>query len=160
MTDPRKNSRDVFPATGSKLTAKSWLTEAPMRMLMNNLHPDVAENPHELVVYGGIERAARTWADFDQIVASLKALEDDQTLLVQSGKPVGVFKTHTDAPRVLIANSNLVPHWATWDHFSELEKKGSGDVRPDDRRIMDIHWNTRHCAGHICNLCRGWQAAL
>ena len=124
MTDPRKNSRDVFPATGSKLTAKSWLTEAPMRMLMNNLHPDVAENPHELVVYGGIERAARTWADFDQIVASLKALEDDQTLLVQSGKPVGVFKTHTDAPRVLIANSNLVPHWATWDHFSELDKKG------------------------------------
>jgi urocanate hydratase len=124
MTDPRKNSRDVFPATGSKLTAKSWLTEAPMRMLMNNLHPDVAENPHELVVYGGIGRAARTWADFDQIVASLKALEDDQTLLVQSGKPVGVFKTHKDAPRVLIANSNLVPHWATWDHFSELDKKG------------------------------------
>ena len=149
MTDPRKNSRDVFPATGSKLTAKSWLAEAPMRMLMNNLHPDVAENPHELVVYGGTGRAARTWADFDQIVASLKALEDDQTLLVQSGKPVGVFKTHKDAPRVLIANSNLVPHWATWDHFSELEKKGSGDVRPDDRRIMDIHWNTRHCAGHI-----------
>ena len=124
MTNPRKNARDVFPATGTEITAKSWLTEAPMRMLMNNLHPDVAENPHELVVYGGIGRAARTWADFDKIVESLKALEEDQTLLVQSGKPVGVFQTHKDAPRVLIANSNLVPHWANWDHFNELDKKG------------------------------------
>lgn len=122
--NPRKNTRDVFPATGSTITAKSWLTEAPMRMLMNNLHPDVAENPHELVVYGGIGRATRTWADFDKIVSTLKTLEDDQTLLVQSGKPVGVFQTHKDAPRVLIANSNLVPHWATWDHFNELDKKG------------------------------------
>lgn len=124
MTNPRHNHRDVFPATGTEITAKSWLTEAPMRMLMNNLHPDVAENPHELVVYGGIGRAARTWADFEQIVASLKDLEGDETLLVQSGKPVGVFKTHADAPRVIIANSNLVPHWATWDHFNELDKKG------------------------------------
>ena len=124
MSDARKNTRDVFPATGTKLTAKSWLTEAPMRMLMNNLHPDVAENPHELVVYGGIGRAARTWRDFDQIVASLTELEEDQTLLVQSGKPVGVFQTHKDAPRVLIANSNLVPHWANWDHFNTLDKKG------------------------------------
>ena len=124
MSDPRKNTRDVFPPTGPEITAKSWQTEAPMRMLMNNLHPDVAENPHELVVYGGIGRAARTWADFDQIVASLKALEDDETLLVQSGKPVGIFRTHKDAPRVLIANSNLVPHWATWDHFNELDKMG------------------------------------
>tara|TARA_R110002049_G_scaffold94498_8_gene232629 strand:+ start:1601 stop:3268 length:1668 start_codon:yes stop_codon:yes gene_type:complete len=124
MSDPRKNTRDVFPATGTELTAKSWLTEAPLRMLMNNLHPDVAENPHELVVYGGIGRAARTWKDFDMIVASLRALEEDQTLLVQSGKPVGVFQTHKDAPRVLIANSNLVPHWATWDHFNELDKMG------------------------------------
>lgn len=124
MNDPRKNSRDIFPPTGSKLNAKSWLTEAPLRMLMNNLHPDVAENPHELVVYGGIGRAARTWDDFDKIVACLKTLEDDETLMVQSGKPVGIFKTHTDAPRVLIANSNLVPHWATWDHFNELDKKG------------------------------------
>ncbi|WP_430473202.1 urocanate hydratase [Thalassospira lucentensis] len=122
--NPRHNQRDVYPATGTDITAKSWLTEAPMRMLMNNLHPDVAENPHELVVYGGIGRAARTWKDFDQIVASLKELEDDQTLLVQSGKPVGVFQTHKDAPRVLIANSNLVPHWANWDHFNELDKKG------------------------------------
>jgi urocanate hydratase len=124
MSDPRHNIRDVFPATGIEITAKSWLTEAPMRMLMNNLHPDVAENPHELVVYGGIGRAARTWADFDQIVASLKLLEADETLLVQSGKPVGVFKTHENAPRVLIANSNLVPHWANWDHFNELDKRG------------------------------------
>ncbi|TRW97738.1 urocanate hydratase [Paracoccus sp. M683] len=124
MNNPRLNTRDVYPATGNKLTAKSWLTEAPMRMLMNNLHPDVAENPHELVVYGGIGRAARTWKDYDLIVKSLTDLEEDETLLVQSGKPVGVFKTHKDAPRVLIANSNLVPHWATWDHFNELDKKG------------------------------------
>ena len=120
----RHNMRDIYPATGTEITAKSWLTEAPMRMLMNNLHPDVAENPHELVVYGGIGRAARTWEDFDKIVACLKTLNDDETLLVQSGKPVGVFRTHKDAPRVLIANSNLVPHWATWDHFNELDKKG------------------------------------
>ena len=124
MSDPRKNTRDVYPPTGSDITAKSWLTEAPMRMLMNNLHPQVAENPHELVVYGGIGRAARTWDDFDQIVTTLQTLEEDQTLLVQSGKPVGVFQTHKDAPRVLIANSNLVPHWATWDHFNELDKRG------------------------------------
>ncbi|MGB0901481.1 urocanate hydratase [Halocynthiibacter sp.] len=124
MSDPRKNTRDVFPATGTEITAKSWMTEAPMRMLMNNLHPDVAENPHELVVYGGIGRAARTWKDFDLIVDTLKTLEEDQTLMVQSGKPVGVFQTHKDAPRVLIANSNLVPHWANWDHFNELDKKG------------------------------------
>jgi urocanate hydratase len=124
MTDPRHNIRDVYPDTGSELTAKSWLTEAPMRMLMNNLHPEVAESPHDLVVYGGIGRAARTWEDFDRIVATLERLETDQTLLVQSGKPVGVFRTHADAPRVLIANSNIVPHWATWDHFSELDRKG------------------------------------
>ncbi|MEQ3710590.1 MAG: urocanate hydratase [Tateyamaria sp.] len=124
MTSPRHNIRDVFAPTGPDITAKSWLTEAPMRMLMNNLHPDVAENPHELVVYGGIGRAARTWEDFDRIVAALKDLEDTQTLLVQSGKPVGVFNTHKDAPRVLIANSNLVPHWATWEHFNELDRRG------------------------------------
>ncbi len=124
MIDPRHNIRDVYPDTGAEIKAKSWLTEAPLRMLMNNLHPDVAENPHELVVYGGIGRAARTWEDFDRIAASLRTLEDDETLLVQSGKPVGVFRTHKDAPRVLIANSNLVPHWANWDHFHELDKKG------------------------------------
>ncbi len=124
MTDPRHNQRDVFPATGTTCSARSWLTEAPLRMLMNNLHPDVAENPHELVVYGGIGRAARTWQDFDRIVASLRELGDDETLLIQSGKPVAVVRTHADAPRVLIANSNLVPHWATWDHFNELDRKG------------------------------------
>ena len=118
------NTRVIRPATGTELSAKSWLTEAPLRMLMNNLHPDVAENPQELVVYGGIGRAARSWEDFDRIVAALRQLEADETLLVQSGKPVGVFRTHKDAPRVLIANSNLVPHWATWDHFNELDKKG------------------------------------
>lgn len=124
MTDPRKNNRDIFPPTGPELNAKSWMTEAPLRMMMNNLHPDVAENPHELVVYGGIGRAARTWQDFDKIVETLKDLEGDETLVVQSGKPVAVVRTHADAPRVLIANSNLVPHWANWDHFNELDKKG------------------------------------
>lgn len=122
--NPRYNSRTVLPPTGTVLNAKSWLTEAPLRMLMNNLHPDVAENPHELVVYGGIGRAARTWEDFDRIVAALKVLEADETLVVQSGRPVAVVKTHADAPRVLIANSNLVPRWATWEHFNELDKKG------------------------------------
>ena len=124
MNDPRKNSRDIYPPTGPELNAKSWQTEAPLRMLMNNLHPDVAENPHELVVYGGIGRAARTWNDFDQIVSSLKGLENDETLIVQSGKPVAVIRTHAGAPRVLIANSNIVPHWATWDHFNDLDRKG------------------------------------
>lgn len=124
MNNQRFRGRDVIPPTGTELTAKSWLTEAPLRMLMNNLHPDVAENPNELVVYGGIGRAARTWDDFDRIVESLTHLESDETLLVQSGKPVGVFRTHEDAPRVLIANSNLVPHWATWEHFNELDQKG------------------------------------
>ena len=124
MTNPRKNSRDIFPPTGPELNAKSWLTEAAMRMLMNNLHPEVAENPHELVVYGGIGRAARTWDDFDRIVSGLKDLEPNETLIVQSGKPVAIVRTHTDAPRVLIANSNIVPHWANWDHFNELDKKG------------------------------------
>lgn len=124
MSNPRHNEREVRSPRGDALNAKSWLTEAPLRMLMNNLDPDVAERPHELVVYGGIGRAARTWDDFDRIVATLKTLNDDETLLVQSGKPVGVFRTHKDAPRVLIANSNLVPHWATWDHFNELDKKG------------------------------------
>ncbi len=124
MTDPRKNTRDIYPPTGPELNAKSWVTEAPLRMMMNNLHPDVAENPHELVVYGGIGRAARTWNDFDRIVAGLKDLEEDETLIVQSGKPVAIIRTHKDAPRVLIANSNIVPHWANWDHFNELDKKG------------------------------------
>ena len=124
MSDPRRNIREVRAPRGPQLNARAWTTEAPLRMLMNNLDPDVAENPHELVVYGGIGRAARTWDDFDRIVATLKTLESDQTLLVQSGKPVGVFRTHPDAPRVLIANSNLVPHWATWEKFNELDRQG------------------------------------
>ena len=118
------NQRIIRAPRGTEISAKSWLTEAPLRMLMNNLDPDVAEKPNELVVYGGIGRAARDWESFDRIVASLRGLEADETLLVQSGKPVGVFKTHADAPRVLIANSNLVPHWATWEHFNELDRKG------------------------------------
>jgi urocanate hydratase len=118
------NARTIRAARGAALSAKSWLTEAPMRMLMNNLDPEVAERPSELVVSGGIGRAARDWNAFDQIVATLKRLEGDETLLVQSGKPVGVFHTHADAPRVLIANSNLVPHWATWEHFNALDRKG------------------------------------
>jgi urocanate hydratase len=118
------NARIIRATRGDVLSAKSWLTEAPLRMLMNNLDPDVAEKPSELVVYGGIGRAARDWESFDRIVSTLKRLEGDETLLVQSGKPVGVFRTHADAPRVLIANSNLVPHWANWEHFSALDRKG------------------------------------
>ncbi len=118
------NMRLIRAPRGSEISAKSWLTEAPLRMLMNNLDPDVAERPGELVVYGGIGRAARDWPAFDRIIETLRRLEADETLLVQSGKPVGVFRTHADAPRVLIANSNLVPHWATWDHFHELDRKG------------------------------------
>ncbi|MFT6901635.1 MAG: urocanate hydratase [Colwellia sp.] len=117
-------SRKIRAARGSKITAKSWLTEAAKRMLMNNLDEEVAEHPQSLVVYGGIGRAARNWACYDKIVETLDRLEDDETLMVQSGKPVGVFKTHPDAPRVLIANSNLVPHWANWEHFNELDKQG------------------------------------
>src|SRR5258708_6119429 len=118
------NPRSIRAPRGTALSCKSWLTEAPLRMLMNNLDAEVAENPQELVVYGGIGRAARDWRCYDAIVASLKTLGDDETLLVQSGKPVGIFRTHPDAPRVLIANSNLVGHWNDWAHFHELDRKG------------------------------------
>jgi urocanate hydratase len=124
MINRLDNSRTIRAAHGTELSAKSWLTEAPLRMLMNNLDAEVAERPHELVVYGGIGRAARDWDAYDRIVASLKTLEADETLLVQSGKPVGVFRTHENAPRVLIANSNIVPHWANWEKFHELDRKG------------------------------------
>ncbi|MBL1259148.1 MAG: urocanate hydratase [Thiotrichaceae bacterium] len=117
-------SRTIKAATGTALSAKSWQTEAPLRMLMNNLDAEVAEHPEQLIIYGGIGRAARDWDCYDKIVETLKRLENNETLLVQSGKPVGVFRTHKDAPRVLIANSNLVPHWATWEHFNELDKQG------------------------------------
>lgn len=120
----RSTPRVVCAPRGSALSARSWLTEAPLRMLMNNLDPDVAERPDELVVYGGIGKAARNWDCFDAIVRELKALGDDETLVVQSGKPVAVLRTHVDAPRVLIANSNLVPHWATWEHFNQLDRAG------------------------------------
>jgi urocanate hydratase len=120
----RDPSRSIRAPRGTTLNCKSWLTEAPYRMLQNNLDAEVAENPAELVVYGGIGRAARDWESFDAILASLRNLEDNETLLIQSGKPVGIFPTHPDAPRVLLANSNLVPHWATWEHFNELDKKG------------------------------------
>src|SRR5919106_4786563 len=116
--------RIVRAPRGTALSARSWLTEAPLRMLMNNLDAEVAERPEELVVYGGIGRAARDWTCFDRIVQSLEELDADETLLVQSGKPVGIFKTHADAPRVLIANSNLVPYWATWEQFHKLDKAG------------------------------------
>ena len=124
MDSRRDPSRVIRAPHGKTLSCKSWLTEAPLRMLMNNLDPDVAEHPEELVVYGGIGRAARDWQSYDKIVETLRRLEDDETLLIQSGKPVGVFKTHADAPRVLLANSNLVPRWATWEHFDELDRKG------------------------------------
>jgi urocanate hydratase len=124
MNDRHSGSRTVRAPRGSALSCRSWLTEAPYRMIQNNLDPDVAENPAELVVYGGIGRAARNWECFDAILAALERLGDDESLLIQSGKPVAVFKTHPDAPRVLIANSNLVPKWATWEHFNELDRKG------------------------------------
>ena len=124
MTTQQTNTRAVRSPRGPEMTAKTWAAEAALRMLMNNLDPEVAERPEDLVVYGGIGKAARDWASFDRIVEELRALEADQTLLVQSGKPVGVFRTHEDAPRVLIANSNLVPKWATWEHFNELDRKG------------------------------------
>jgi urocanate hydratase len=118
------NTRIVRSPRGPEMTAKTWAAEAALRMLMNNLDPEVAERPEDLVVYGGVGKAARDWASFDRIVESLRALAPDETLLIQSGKPVGVFRTHEDAPRVLIANSNLVPKWATWEHFNDLDRKG------------------------------------
>ena len=124
MTTQQTNTRVIRSPRGLEMTAKTWAAEAALRMLMNNLDPEVAERPEDLVVYGGIGKAARDWPSFDRIVTELRNLEADQTLLVQSGKPVGVFRTHADAPRVLIANSNLVPKWATWEHFNELDRKG------------------------------------
>src|SRR5688572_21145452 len=125
MSANRKDpSRTIRAPRGNTLSCRSWLSEAAYRMIQNNLDPDVAENPAELVVYGGIGRAARDWPSYDAILSSLRTLGDDETLLIQSGKPVGIFPTHADAPRVLLANSNLVPHWATWEHFNELDRKG------------------------------------
>src|SRR3954452_16516648 len=122
--DRFRNAPAIRAPRGLERSAKHWTTEAPLRMLMNNLDDEVAEKPGELVVYGGIGRAARDWASYERIIGTLRRLEETQTLLVQSGKPVGVFETHADAPRVLIANSNLVPRWASWEHFSELDRRG------------------------------------
>ncbi len=160
MSQSKYRQLDVRAPRGTTLTAKSWLTEAPLRMLMNNLDPDVAENPHELVVYGGIGRAARNWECYDAIVKALKNLESDETLLVQSGKPVGVFKTHENSPRVLIANSNLVPHWATWEHFNELDAKGLAMYGQMTARQLDLHRQPGHRAGYLRNLRRSRSPAL
>lgn len=126
MNAPQKTAaaRVVRAPRGTELSCRNWLIEAAYRMIQNNLDPDVAERPQDLVVYGGIGKAARNWPAFEAILTSLRELQEDETLLVQSGKPVGVFRTHTDAPRVLIANSNIVPHWANWEHFHELDKAG------------------------------------
>src|SRR5262245_4952183 len=125
MTKSRfEPARDIRAPRGRERRAKSWCTEAALRLLMNNLDREVAEHPEQLIVYGGVGRAARDWPSYDVIVRTLERLEEDETLLVQSGKAVGVFKTHADAPRVLIANSNLVPRWATWEHFNTLDQKG------------------------------------
>ena len=141
--------RHIKAPTGDKLQCKHWGAEAPMRMLMNNLDPEVAENPAELIVYGGVGRAARDWDSFDQIIGSLKNLEENETLLVQSGKPVGVFQTHEEAPRVLIANSNLVPHWATLEHFSELDQQGLMMYGQMTGRILDLYRFPRHRSGDL-----------
>ena len=143
------NSRLIRSPRGSTLSARSWLTEAPLRMLMNNLDPDVAERPEELVVYGGIGRAARDWESFDEIVATLRRLGEDQTLLVQSGKPVGVFQTHADAPAR--ADRQLQPGAALGDlgPLQRTRSQGPGHVRPDDRRLVDLHRRPGHRAGHL-----------
>ena len=156
MTCPASS---VPPAAPSS-PPKSWQTEAALRMFHNNLDPEVAERPDDLVVYGGTGKAARNWASFDAITRELTTLDDDETLLVQSGKPVGVFRTHEWAPRVLIANSNLVGDWATWPEFRRLEHAGPDDVRPDDRRLVDLHRHAGHPAGHLRDVRRRGQEAV
>ena len=151
-------TRIIRAPRGSAITCKGWPQEAALRMLMNNLDPDVAERPDDLVVYGGSGKAARNWEAFDAIVASLRALEHDETLLVQSGKPVGVFRTHAGAPRVLIANSLLVPAWATWETFRDLEASRPDDVRPDDGRQLDLHRHAGDFAGNLRDFRRRGEA--
>ena len=152
--------RVVRAPHGTELSCRGWGQEAALRMLMNNLDPEVAERPDDLVVYGGTGRAARTWDAFDAIVRELRTLGDDETLLVQSGKPVAVFRTHEWAPRVLIANSNLVGRWANWETFRELERAGPDDVRPDDGRLLDLHRHAGHPAGHLRDVRRAGSPAL
>ena len=153
------NSRVIRPATGTELSAKSWLTEAPLRMLMNNLHPDVAERPEELVVYGGIGRAARDWESYDRIVATLRRLEADETLLVQSGKPVGVFRH--PCRRAARDHRQFQPSAQMGDlgAFRRARSQGLGDVRPDDRRLVDLHRHARHRPGHLRDLRRNGAAS-
>lgn len=147
----RESAHPPIPATptGTTISCKGWVQEAALRMLLNNLDPDVAERPEDLIVYGGRGKAARNHEALHLIIRSLRDLENDESLLIQSGKPVGILKTHPDAPRVLISNSQLVPNWANWKHFDELEKKRSYDVRADDCRILDIYRVTGHCSGYI-----------
>jgi urocanate hydratase len=141
--------RTIRAPRGTQLTCKGWIQEAALRMLMNNLDPEVAEKPQELIVYGGTGKAARNWQCFDALVESLKNLENDETLLVQSGKPVGIFKTHENAPRVLISNSMLVPKWATWEEFRRLEGLGLTMYRTNDCRKLDVHRHTGNFARNI-----------
>ena len=142
-------SRHISAPRGAAISCKGWPQEAALRMLMNNLDPDVAERPDDLIVYGGSGTAARSWPAFDAIVATLRRLGDDETLLVQSGKPVAVFRTHPWAPRVIIANALLVPAWATWDDLPRPRRQGPDDVRPDDGRQLDLHRDPGHPAGHL-----------
>ena len=153
-------ARPVRAPRGSELTCRGWAQEAALRMLMNNLDPEVAEDPDHLVVYGGTGRAARSWEAFDAIVRELRRLEDDETLLVQSGKPVGVVRTHPWAPRVLIANSNLVGKWATWEVFRELERHGLMMYGQMTAGLVDLHRDAGHPAGHLRDVRRGGPPAL
>jgi len=143
--------RVIHAPRGAELSCKGWHQEAALRMLMNNLDPEVAEDPDRLIVYGGTGRAARSWEAFDAIARSLRELENDETLLVQSGKPVGVFRTHEEAPRVLIANSNLVGQWSNYAEFNRLEPRPD-HVWPNDRRLVDLHWQPGHCSRHFRDL--------
>ena len=152
---PASSYTRIRAPRGTTLSCKGWQQEAAMRMLMNNLDEEVAERPQDLVVYGGTGKAARNWDCYHAIVRALKALENDETLLVQSGKPVGVFKTHEYAPRVLIANSNLVGHFSNWEKFNELERAGPDDVWPDDGRFVDLHRLAGDHSGHVRNVQRG-----
>ena len=157
---PLAGPHPVRAPRGSTITCRNWLIEAAYRMIQNNLDPEVAENPDALVVYGGIGKAARDWPSYEAILKALRALGEDETLLVQSGKPVGVFRTTVDSPRVLIANSNLVPKWATWEHFHELDRKGLMMYGQMTAGLVDLHRQPGHRPGHVRDLRRGGTAAL
>ena len=159
-TEEASGYQPVRAPRGSALSCKGWQQEAALRMLMNNLDPEVAEKPEDLIVYGGRGKAARNWNCYHAIVASLRSLENDETLLVQSGKPVGIFRTHSYAPRVLIANSNLVGHWSDWKTFRRTRSRGPDDVRPDDRWQLDLYWLAGNFAGNLRNICRGRAATF